>query len=276
MKTRIVQDLGNGMVSALPAVRCEDGSVEAYPVKSAMPMQKAQALRMGLEVADNPAAISNQSNNFSNMDKMKYQNGSYINPAETTGGQSTVYRSETAGIEANALSGTINLTIANGEVTAQKIVLGDQGNLIKTALGIPNDGKGAGSVTIGGSNWGADTLDIFNGLPVGYRLHGIHVTNTNTGVESTAFFTGGRLDQVLGSLSNETTKSERLDFSLIVDQNSFNPSIRAWSDFRFIVTPLTGLVFTVPAGETISVTFTLQATGSEYGMIKRGQLGFAG
>jgi len=98
------------------------------------------------------------------------------------------------------------------------------------------------------------------------RLHGIHIVNTNSGSDSTAFFDSGKLDLAKASPINNTNERNRFDFSLLVSGETFKPSIRENKNFRFLLSGYTGLIFTVPAGETIAITFTVASVADGYNM----------
>lgn len=234
------------------------GKLEPYPVTNPVKMSPQFVQQKGGVIIDKQTIQQAKNNKTMASNNMPYG----VEDAETVEGAMDVVRIELPG--ANSGSNTLTFSIDNGETDAQEILLGDGYGLLDNAF---NVGSKAASVTLGGS-FGANTKTLVDNQCSGgaIRLHGIHIVNTNSGSDSTDFFDSGKLELCKASPINNTNERNRFDFSLLVSGETFKPSIRENKNFRFLLSGYTGLLFTVPAGEKVVMTFTVASVADGYNM----------
>ena len=261
---RRVHSMGaDGLCQQEPKLIDEAGNMYDYPITEARKMTADFVKQKGGVIMAPQSPPKQQQQMQQQQNAMPFA----VGETEKVTGQPELMRVEMP--SADGGSNTLTLTIDNGETDAQEILLGDGADLNKLAFNVANK---AGGVTIGGS-FGADTLDAVQKQVAGgaLRLHGIHITNTNSGSASTDFFDSGKMDLCLASPINNTNSRNKYDFQRLVGGDTFNTNIREDKNFRFSLAPRSALLFTVPAGEKIVVTFTLRSATSSYAMNMVGQ-----
>ena len=257
---RVMEPAGPGLVKQAPeVVDRQTGQTMTYPITDTNIYTEAQAKAAGFVCKSNNSkqAIPQQ---------MMNMNQPYgVLPAEKVNGMPSVVRSEVP--DPTSGSNTITLTISNGHTSPEQLLLGDGFGILAQVYNIP--AKNA-ATTIGGT-FQTETLTRYAAITSGsaLRLHGVHLVNTTTaGAESTGFFDNGKMELLYGSPTNNSSVKNRFDLQQLVNSNSFKPNIRESKDFRFLLDGYAAVLFTVPNGEAITVTFNLQSFANGHLMNK--------
>lgn len=251
-----MERVGQGQVKQAPAImNPQTGEVKAYAITDRRIFPESQAKAAGFICCNSISDLSNSKNM-----QVSGNRPFAVLPAEKVNGLPAVVRSEIP--DASSGSETITLTLENGEATAQEILFGDGLGINKEVYSISD--KAAG-VVVGGT-YGANTLTLYKQIAGGsaLRLHGFHIVNTNSGNDSTGFFDSGKVELLKAMPTNNSPKRNRFDLQQLVNSNSFKPNIREKQDFRFILAGYTAMLFTIPAGEKISLTFNLRSYADGY------------
>ena len=254
-----MEPAGPGLVKQAPeVVDRQTGQTMPYAITDNNVYTEAQAKAAGFVCKSNSKpAIS---------PTMMNTNQPYgVLPAEKVNGMPAVVRSEVP--DPTSGSNTITLTIQNGHTEIQELLLGDGFGILAQVYNI----QPKNVATIIGGTFQTETLTRYAAISSGsaLRLHGVHLVNTTTGgAESTGFFDSGKMELLYGSPTNNSSVKNRFDLQQLVNSNSFKPNIRESKEFRFLLDGYAGVLFTVPAGEAITVTFNLQSFANGHLMNK--------
>lgn len=257
---RVMEPAGPGLVKQAPeVVDRQTGKTMPYAITDTNVYTEAQAKAAGF------VCKSNNSKQAISQPMMNNNQPYGVLPAEKVNGMPSVVRSEVP--DPASGSNTITLTIQNGHTEIQELILGDGFGILAQVYNI----QPKNVATIVGGTFQTETLTRYAAITSGsaLRLHGVHLVNTTTGgAESTGFFDSGKMELLYGSPTNNSSVKNRFDLQQLVNSNSFKPNIRESKDFRFLLDGYAGVLFTVPAGEAITVTFNLQSFANGHLMNK--------
>lgn len=247
-EVRVMESAGPGLVKQAPMViNTATGKTRPYPITDTNKYREADAKRAGFVCCKSISEL----NQSTAMNTQPYG----VIGAEKVNGMPSVARAELPSNDSG--SETFTLTIENGHTAAEQLLLGDGFGILAKLFSIP----AKNAATVIGGTYDTDTLNIFKAVSAGsaVRFHGVHIVNTNSGSDSTGFFDSGKMELLAAPPTNNSGIKKRFDLQQLVNSNSFKPSIRDKRDFRYLVEGYTGILFTVPAGETIAVTFNVQS-----------------
>jgi hypothetical protein len=243
---------GTGMVKEAPFVSV-DGDIRPYPIskngKNPRKLAEAKAFNF-------PIITTKQ------CEKMAYNMSNGLPPAvgmqEDPQGQLSTYRAEKPAVQ--GVRKILRFEINNTENTTETVVIGDYTGEVKRKLGVSAPKSG---VLITGT-YGSDTYTqiqtITGVLPM--RLHGIQFQNkTSLGADSTGFFDSGRFGICFADPVGQTLINDEYPLSDLITQSTFQTYIREAKGFRFILGAPTAYAVTIPAGEKLLVTSTVQSVG---------------
>ena len=244
---RIYVDTGNGL--AIPVEAASDGNGNVVPAPFSATTNKRPIL-----------ASKVRQNGHKCLSLAEVNGGALgtILDTESSGNQfGGQVRVESPGVRGGAqLPAAVHqIAITNTTGAAVTAVIGDSLGLVANYKNI--DSLPAG-VTIAGT-WGTGTLNFINKIAASASLdyHGVHVQASNTG-----YFSGGNVSTAIASFDNSGVREQPLNFQMMTSDMSQNLTVRRDKGFRFGLFPNTAILVTVPAGETVDITFGLSGVGN--------------
>lgn len=245
MLKRVYKQISETHAEPCPFAQDEKGNVVPYPLSKNSKIQTIQAVKK--------SNYPMQSRSASNGGMIPVPNSAPLIPGETDSGQRFSARVERAALGGDR-STVLSITFDNsaGGAVDETVVIGDGLGLVGDGLNITPPSE---TLVIGG-NHGANTLLMFKQIasqtPV--DLHVMHTTANDT-----SFYTNGFIKKAIASLDGSTVNQQPVNFQMLVDPSSFNTNIRIDRYFRFQLGPKTGVVVKIPAGDTIDISFYLNA-----------------
>lgn len=244
MNKRVYFDLGNGYAAPMPLATTPTGETVEAPLKSRknVPISRVHAegckCMTAHQVAKNSTGDILQSESAASM---------------SAGGA----RVESPGNRQGGIlpAAVHQITLNNTGEAAAVAVVGDAIGLISNYKSIPTLPV---AVTVGGT-WGTDTLTIINAItktnPVDY--HGIHVQASDEN-----YYAGGNISTAIGTFDNSGVTEQPVNFQMLTSDMSQNLSVRRDKSFRWGLFGSTAVLITIPAGESVTVTFGLNGVGT--------------
>jgi hypothetical protein len=262
MIVRAHKKIGVGLVQQLPyVIDTETGEQFDYSITNQAPISSAKVERMGAFI-QNEKMNTNLSVQQMVANKRRAVSGPVLG-VETPYGQLKTARAEETGT--GAARRVLTLTIINGELTTESVVIGDGLGFIKDLMGV---GVPKGGVTFDGTYGAASYTalqEISKMMPL--RSMGVQFQGyTSALIKSDAFFNGGSFRSAVVDPLKYTITNPYLSFADLVQQDSYNTNIRADDNYRFLLAPISGWVVTLPTATAVTINMTISAFGGAYNM----------
>jgi hypothetical protein len=245
---RVYKILDSTTAIPTPYAQDESGNVVSVPVKNPKPVNLSTVKKYNYPTVQDMKPVAGN-----NPGLISVPGGAPLVPGETNSGKPTVSRVESpdlSGMEQSVISISFDNSAAGA--VDETIVIGDGIGLIGDNLNITPP---AATLAVNG-NYGTDSLltlkDFARTAPLDF--HTLHIT-----ADATSFFTNGFIKKAIAASDNSSVNQKQVFFNMLVTGDTFNDLIRVDRNFRFQISPLSGIVVKIPAGRTIELAFYLNA-----------------
>lgn len=257
---RVLLKLDNEYCMQTPYACTNDLSyTEQRPVTYSGKIPITYALRKGGIVLDS----STQTNNI----KMANSQLPFaVLQTESATGQGGTARVEAPSYLPNVKQ--LRVGLANTDTETAEVVLFDGMGFVAQKLKL--DSVFPATIDVSGT-WGADTvanLKTIGGLmPV--DLHKIWMQNTTLlGAASTLFFDDGAILESYADIAGNSFYDEPLPVTTLLTDQSYQPNIRIFDGFRFLVNGLAALHLVIPAQTKVNIVLNISSVALASNMVK--------
>ncbi len=250
--------MGNGKSRQLPLLwNPKTGETREAPISNSRLIDDSIINRVG-------AAIIPQKMNSK---QVSYQTkiAGPIQYAEKPYGEVSTVRQEEA--SAGESRRVLTISITNTEATAETVALFDGLGHVKRMANIAVPKAG---VTFDGT-FGADTYTVLQelGKMVALKFKGIKFQAfTSAGAKADTYFTAGSFRSAVADPLQYNLDNPYESFTDLVGQNSFNTNIRQNDQYRFLMTPTSAWIVTLPTATAVTITATVDSYEGSFGMVR--------